>query len=95
MYLENAEAMDGSAKNQRSGGRFSPEQGYLSIVCKGATAAIREICEYVGLDADAELAKWEIVKDGRRKRRAGRRRRNGRFCDLSPHGHDAEKRRWN
>lgn len=70
MYLE-MKAMDGSeAKNQREWRTFLTEQGYLSIVCKGATAAIREICEYVGLDADAELAKWEVVKDGRRKRMA-------------------------
>ena len=39
------------------------EEGYLAVVCKGAREAIRVLCEYLDLSFEAEIVKWEAMRE--------------------------------
>ena len=65
MYLEMRQ-WTARSQNQREWRTFLTEQGYLSIVCKGAAAAIREIW-YVGLDMMRTCKVGGRQGNGRRK----------------------------
>ena len=63
LYIEMKSMTGSESREQKDWRNHLCEEGYLAVVCKGAREAIRVLCEYLDLDFEAEIVKWEAMRE--------------------------------
>lgn len=63
LYIEMKSLEGSESREQKDWRQHLNEEGYLSVVCKGAREAIRVLCEYLDLDFEAEMKRWEAMRE--------------------------------
>ena len=63
LYIEMKSLTGSESREQKEWRAHLCEEGYLAVVCKGAREAIRVLCEYLDLDFEAEIVKWEAMRE--------------------------------
>ena len=63
LYIEMKSMTGSESRAQKEWRAHLCEEGYLAVVCKGAREAIRVLCEYLDLSFEAEIVKWEAMRE--------------------------------
>jgi len=63
LYIEMKSLEGSESREQKEWRQHLNEEGYLSIVCKGAREAIRALCDYLEMDFPEEIKKWEAMRE--------------------------------